>query len=134
METTVKPCQFTVDGKVLLLKCINKDFTSYEGLQWPKSGLVEAPDWNPKPDCGGGLHGWPWGIGIGNGKIPCYSSKSVWLVFSADPNDIVDLGGKAKCRKCEVILYGTFFECYTRIVFLELVSLPLYSSSARAPQ
>src|ERR1700730_4145684 len=34
-----------------------------EGFRWPESGLVEAKDWKPMKQCGGGLHGYLWGEG-----------------------------------------------------------------------
>ncbi len=115
-EHAVTPVwQWTHDGdKVLLVKCVNKDGTSYGGFQWPESGPVEAPDWDPEPKCGGGLHGWPWGIGIGAGKEPDYSGR--WLVFAADPEDVVWVDDKAKCRKAEVVYCGPWWGAYARIL------------------
>lgn len=50
-------------GKVLVLRVCDVDGKSHGGFQWPESGPVAAPDWNPEPRCGGGLHGWLWGEG-----------------------------------------------------------------------
>ncbi len=43
--------------KVLLLRTCDKDMKGHGGFQWPKSGPIEAPDWDPDPnvDCGQGL-------------------------------------------------------------------------------
>ena len=112
-EHAVTPVwQWTYDGdKVLLVKWVNKDGTSYGGFQWPESGPVEAPDWDPEPKCGGGLHGWPWGIGVGAGKEPDYSGR--WLVFAADPEDVVWVDNeKAKCRTAEVVYCGPWWGAY----------------------
>jgi len=63
--------QWTDTGKeVLILRCCEKDGTSYNGFKWPLivGAHVEPTSWNPEAVCGNGLHGWPWGLGIGNGK------------------------------------------------------------------
>ncbi len=91
--------QWTHDGvEILILKCVEKDGTSYGGFQWPLTvgATVEAPDWNPAPACGQGLHGWPWGFSMGDGKDPDWSGA--WIVFGALPSDVVDLDGKVKAR------------------------------------
>ena len=103
-QTAIVPaCKWTHDGdRVLILKCINADGTSYNGFQWPESGSVMAPDWNDRPECGGGLHGWPWGLAMGDGREPDYRD-SRWLVLAALPRDVVDISGKCKSRLVEVI-------------------------------
>ena len=111
----ILPHQWTHDvDKVLVIKCVSHDMKSYGGFQWPESGPVEAPDWNGKAECGGGLHGWAWGLSVGDGMSPDYQAK--WLVFSADPRDVIDLGGKVKCKKADVIMCGTYLECYLRVL------------------
>lgn len=37
----------------LALRTCAADMTSHGGFRWPTSGLVEAPDWDPTPQCGG---------------------------------------------------------------------------------
>ena len=46
------------------LRKINKDGI-HHGFQWPLEvgAIVECPDWNPEPECGGGLHMLPEAIG-----------------------------------------------------------------------
>ena len=97
-----------------MLKCVSKDRTSHGGFQWPERGHVVCPDWNPVAECGNGLHGWPWGLAVGDGEEPEYSSA--WLVLSVDPKNIVGLGDKAKCSECDVIECGTYLECYMRVI------------------
>ena len=81
--------------KVLLVKCVNKDMTSYNGFTWPQSGPVKPNNWSRNPDCeSGGLFGWPWGLHIGGGKNP--RSDMTWIVFSANPKNVINLGDKAK--------------------------------------
>jgi hypothetical protein len=110
----MKPHEYLVEGKVLCLKCLNNkrqgmNPKTKEPFQYPESGIVEAPDWNEKPECGGGLHGWPYALGIGSGKVPDY--KGIWQVHSVDPKDgIVEItengGGKVKYRKAEIVYSG----------------------------
>jgi hypothetical protein len=92
--------------KVLLVKCVNKDGTSYNGFQWPKSGHVKSPNWKPEPNCDtGGLFGWPWAINIGVGKQPDYSG--LWIVFAAAAKDVVLIEhGKAKVEEADVVYCG----------------------------
>ena len=94
--------------EVLILRCCNKDGTSYGGFQWPMTvgATVNAPDWNPAPECGGGLHGWPWGIAMGDGKEPDYGGA--WIVFGAVPADVVSIGGKCKAKTGIVRFVGTW--------------------------
>lgn len=95
------------DGKVLILKSVEPDGTSHGGFKWPESGPVASPNWSPGPTCdSGGLFGWPWGVGIGNGKTPREYDR--WLVFAAEPKDIVCFDGKVKVPRGEVIYSGDF--------------------------
>lgn len=50
---------------ILMLKTVSADGTAYDGFRWPLEvgAVVTAPDWDPKPECGHGLHGLPWGEG-----------------------------------------------------------------------
>ena len=37
---------------------VDSDGISYGGFKWkPQGEWTKAPDWNSKPECGGGLHG-----------------------------------------------------------------------------
>ena len=110
MSAKVPIHQWTHDGgRVLIVRYVNSDGTSHGDFQWPLTvgAEVVAPDWNPEPKCGGGLHGWPWGRFIGDGKDPEWAAT--WLVVSADPKDVVDLGGKVKCRACRVEYVGSWY-------------------------
>jgi hypothetical protein len=105
---TIPIHQWTHTGtKVRILKCVDEDGRGYGGFQWPKSGPVAPESWSPEPTCdSGGLFGWPWGLGR-DGKQPNYSG--VWIVFEADPSDVIDLGGKVKARCGDVIYYGDWW-------------------------
>ena len=106
--------QWTDDqGYVLLVKCLNRDGTAFNGFIWPKSGPVEPEVWSRAPDCdSGGLFGWPWGLLVGDGRFP--DACAPWLVFRAKPENVIDIGGsKAKAIPGEngdlpeVVYYGT---------------------------
>jgi hypothetical protein len=78
--------------------------TSRNGLKWKKRGEVVAPDWSPVKECGQGLHGLLWGEG--DGSLLNYEPDARWLVVAVNDNAIVDLGGKVKFPKGEVIHCG----------------------------
>jgi hypothetical protein len=112
----MKPHEYTEDGVVLFLRRCNKDYTSYGGFQWPSEvgSVVEAPDWKQNDSCGNGLHGWPWGIGLGEGMSFDIIHDS-WIVFSAKPGDVVgglSGGHKAKVKSCVVVASGSFGKCW----------------------
>jgi len=88
----------------LILRTCQPDLTSYNGFQWPASGKVKAPDWNPEPECGGGLHGLL--NGQGNASLLNWSPDAVWIV--AKPGrDLVNIGAeKVKCKTATVIYSG----------------------------
>ena len=109
--------QWTNGGdKVLILKCVNSDRTSHGGFVWPESGKVKPKSWSDTPDCeSGGLFGWAWGICFGDGKEPDYSGK--WIVFSANPEDVVLLGGgKVKAACGEVVYCGSIIGAQIKIM------------------
>ena len=95
-------------NKVLVLRKCNKDLKSFGGFQYPSSGHVSAPDWNPKPECGSGLHGFLYGEG--DGSLANYDPENKWLVLSVDKDKIVDLSGKVKFPEGEVIFCGALAE------------------------
>ena len=90
---------------VLVLRTSNKDRNSHNGFQWPASGPVEAPDWNQEPICGGGLHGALWGEG--NGALFNWDGDATWQVVAVLEKDIVDLGGKIKFPRGNVVFSGS---------------------------
>jgi hypothetical protein len=90
--------------KALILRTCNSDGKSHGGFQWPKSGPVEAPDWDPKAVCGYGLHGFLWGAG--DGSLADWSEDAVWVVAEVEKASVVDLQGKVKFPRAEVVFYG----------------------------
>jgi hypothetical protein len=96
-------------GRVLLLRKCGDGGEAHGGFRWPLTvgAEVVAPDWNPQPVCGGGLHGLPWGCGDWG-----LLTGSRWLVVSADPADVVDIDGhKSKARAARVEHIGTQETC-----------------------
>lgn len=84
--------------KQYILRTTNSDGTSRGGFKWNLEigGETVAPDWNPRPECGGGLHGFL--NGAGDGSLAYWSKSALWLVVSTE-GDIVDLGGKVKFER-----------------------------------
>jgi hypothetical protein len=106
MPDKIPSWQWTHTGaEVLLLKCVNADGSSHGGFKYPLEigAEVTAPDWDPANRCGGGLHGWAWGIGIGGEKAPIW--EGIWLVLGCAPKDVVHVtieGDKEKTRKATI--------------------------------
>ena len=100
--------QWTHDGaEVLIIKCVNPDGSSSRGFTWPLTvgAEVHPATWGADATCdSGGLFGWPWGFGLGDGKEPDWAGK--WIVFGANPKDVVSLGGKCKAKAAIVRFVG----------------------------
>jgi len=104
-------------GEVLILRRIPQSrITNGDGegedFVWPSGvgSVVECPDWRPDSKCGGGLHGWPLGFGLGEG-CDYDIIEDIWLVIGATPEDVCgELEGNAKCKfRVGVIRFeGTF--------------------------
>jgi hypothetical protein len=90
----------------LYLRTVDKYHRSYGDFQWPNEvgATVTAPDWDPKPEGGNGLHGLKWGCG----NIMCLSRdpNAVWQVVRAADKDAVDLDGKYKFKSCVIEYIG----------------------------
>jgi len=74
-----------------LLKTVHADGAAWGGFQWPldEGAEVIAPDWDPTPVCGGGLHGLL--NGAGNGSLINWSTDAVWIVAEIpDGETVVD--------------------------------------------
>ncbi len=86
---------------VLVLRTCAEDGSSHNGFKWPLSGPVEAKDWKPTKECGDGLHGWLWGHG--DWSLKNKAEKIHWLVVEVEQASLIDLGGKVKYPKGNVI-------------------------------
>ena len=81
---------------VLVLRTVNADGTSHNGFQWPieVGAVVECPDWDPKPECGNGLHGLV--HGEGDWDLLDWSPDAKALVLEVEESCIVEIGAKVK--------------------------------------
>src|SRR5579864_8878435 len=123
--------QWTHDGsEVLIIKCVAHNGKTYNDFQWPLTigAIVEAPDWNVQPSCGGGLHGWPWGFSIGDGKEPIWSD--LWLVFGALPEDVINLDGKCKARRGTVRFIGAWQDATAFVLAGQMAWVHIHSRGA----
>ena len=89
---------------MLFLRTTDKDGRAHGGFQWPLEVGAEviAPDWDPKPACGGGLHGLL--DGLGESMHLSFDADAIWWIVEAD--ETVDLGGKHKFPRCKVVAFG----------------------------
>jgi hypothetical protein len=87
-----------------MLRTCDKNMRAYNGFVWPESGPVSAPDWNPEPVCGGGLHGLL--MGIGDISHLSRDSNAKWFVVAVDSGSVVDLDGKVKVPSGNVVYCG----------------------------
>lgn len=111
-------------AKILMLRTCAADMTScskrlVDGKEvvgmpfiWPKSGPVECDDWDPRPVCGGGLHGLPWGVG--DHERLSWADNAVWMVVEAEdaPDNCVRIDAgiyeeKIKIHRGEVVCSGS---------------------------
>jgi hypothetical protein len=91
---------------VYVLRSDRPDGRSYGGFLWPALGPVEAPDWNDRAECGGGLHGLLWGCGSADLLFNPRAPETRWRVVKVLAADVVDLGGKVKFPRGEVVYCG----------------------------
>ena len=90
-----------------ILKTVNADGSAYGNFQWPLEvgAEVVAPDWDPTPQCGGGLHGLL--NGVGNGGLLDWGDGAVWVVAKVPKKaQLIDLGDKVKVSRCKVVFVG----------------------------
>mgnify|MGYP000094299915 FL=1 len=90
--------------KTLILRTCTANLTSRNGFQWPETGHIEAPDWNPEPHCGNGLHGLH--LGEGAGQLLDWDPAAKWLIVETELDTLVDLGGKVKFPSGNVVHCG----------------------------
>ena len=99
---------------VLVLRTCAADGSSSYGFKWPESGPVEATDWKPTEECGNGLHGWLWGHG--DWSLKAKAEKIKWLVLEVDKSSLIDLCGKVKFPKANVV--ASFLAWNDAMVFI----------------
>ncbi len=98
---------FEKEFNMLAVRVINANKTSGPNHDFINSvevgSIITAPDWNPSPQCGNGIHGWLWGIGR-DGKFP--QGDKIWQVVEV-PDDGVQIEGKWKWKSVKVVYSGT---------------------------
>ena len=96
-----------------ILRTCDAEGRGARGFQYPRSGWVEDPHWDPSPTAGRGLHGLAYGQGVATQLSS--APDAVWLVIDAAEADVVELtntvGGTksvthVKFRGGEVRYYG----------------------------
>ena len=112
-DTETKPLlpgEFKHNGRVLGLRSLKADFTSYNGFANPRNvgDEVFALDWNASPVCGFGLHFVPWGLGCDGQEGGMH--RPVWQVVEPI-GEVVTIGGKCKSPGLRVVHVGTLAEC-----------------------
>lgn len=90
---------------VLVLRACHSDMSSSNDFVWPAAGYVEAPDWEPTPVCGNGLHGWQHGHGEGN-VSNFWDDDCKWLIVKVKVKDLINLGDKVKFKCGKVVFCG----------------------------
>jgi hypothetical protein len=88
---------------VYVLKTVDKDMCGYGGFKYPVKGKVVAPDWEPKKECGNGLHALLWAEG---GNYLSNDITAKWLVLKVDSNLMVSFSDKVKFKKGFVCYAG----------------------------
>ena len=88
---------------VLCLRTVSMDRISYNNFKWPAKGFVEAPDFSPEKVCGQGLHGYLRGCG----EATQIKWDGLFQVVKVLEKEVIDLDGKVKFPRCEVIFTGT---------------------------
>jgi hypothetical protein len=97
----------------LVIRTCDVNLRGHGGFQWPRSGPVECPDWDPKPACGNGIHGLAWGNG--DWSNTSRDADAVWMVVGVKTADLVWIGkDKVKFARGTVVLCGTLAEATAR--------------------
>lgn len=91
------------EDHVLALKILNADRTSnHNNFQYPElGGSVTDPFWDNKPSCGGGLHGYAWGLGDITASHYIPTKDMVFQIHEV--KDFLSLGDKIKYPAARVV-------------------------------
>jgi hypothetical protein len=133
-KNTQKNIAAVAVATVLVLRTCNAELKAHQGFQWPEAGSVEAPDFNPEPICGYGLHGLLWGEG--DGSLLSWDDSAKWLVVAVPADSIVSLddGAKVKFPRGEVVYCGNR-EGATQLIYAQraapIVGLTIQSNAER---
>jgi hypothetical protein len=133
MKKTPAPAPAIAAGElVLVMRCCRGDMTSRNGFLWPESGAVSAPDWKDNKECGSGLHGWLWGAGSIN-TCDYHAEGGVrWLVVEVAREEIIDLDGKVKFPRGNVVFVGQAHDAAALIAEHAPAGTPIIGGTATA--
>ncbi len=93
------------EHRALMLRTCNADGTSRNSFKWPKKGYVSCPDWDPRPVCGGGLHGLLGGEGAVS--LLDWSEDALWQAVEVDLRTLVIIDDeKVKVPHAYVVATG----------------------------
>ena len=110
-----------------MLRSCDENMSAYGGFTWPQSGAVECPDWNPRQECGNGLHGLL--MGVGGAALTAQDDPTAkWLVCAVWSADVVDLGDKVKVPRAWVTFCGARDAAVAEIMRLGAVA-PIYGTA-----
>src|ERR1017187_8047676 len=99
----------------LVIRTSDKDRKARGGFQWPERGVVECPDWNDKPECGGGFHGLLWGEG--DWSLLSSAHDATWQVVKIALSDSIKIDGqKIKFKKGEIVHSGGMAEAFELVL------------------
>ena len=112
----------TTQSHVLVLRTSNHNGKAHGGFQWPTTGIVEAPDFINSTDCGNGLHGIVWPNNDFSNIINY--DNPLWQVVKVLQSDIIQLNGKVKFPRGEVVYSGDFAVAFTMVSKAWTDSLP----------
>jgi hypothetical protein len=98
-------------GFALMMRTCAPGGLSYGDFKWPlKAGaVVKAPDWNPKPHCGNGLHGLLWGYG--SADLLSWTDDAIWIAAEVELATVVELTDngqiKVKVPRATIVAVGS---------------------------
>jgi hypothetical protein len=104
---------FRDQTEVLIVRCFkDKTLRSKGDFQYPSTigSVVKPTSWNRKKECGGGLHGWLFGVGSRNSAPYGCENPGRWMLLKAKKNHVIDLGGKVKCKEAVIVDIGSYNE------------------------
>ena len=88
---------------LILRKCNYNGYSSRNFYYGNAGDIATCPDWNPKPECGNGLHG----LKEGNGNWALLEGDD-WLIIEANDEDVVNIDkDKCKFRTGKILFRGT---------------------------
>lgn len=132
VKAEIKPedAKPTKSELVYILRTTDRNLRSHGDFQWPASGPVSCPDWNPQPVCGGGLHGWLWGAG--DWSLKNKDAQAKWLVVEVDATTVVKIDNGQKVKFPSGVVVGTFDHWRDAMVFIRAKLLISAATMPRA--